>query len=262
VSLKIAELPLYKGCRAFLFDFEQLSLQTDTLSGTIYIMSGLKQSSFPPILSPQLLLKTGRAERTRTAILNAALDFVWVHPFHEMTVSSLMASTGVSRAAFYQYFNDLYELMETLLDLLQDEIFVASEPWTTGTGDPVALMHETIGKLVLVCYERGPLLKAIFDSAASDKRFDKAWRQFLGKFDDAGSARIIADQEQGLIPELDPYSVMFALNRLNTYTIIDAFGQHPRKDPEPIREALARICSSSLYGAEYIGTESSNLVRT
>jgi TetR/AcrR family transcriptional regulator, ethionamide resistance regulator len=225
-------------------------------------MSNSKQSLFPSQLSPQAVLKICKSERTRTAILNAALDFVWLHPFHEMTVKSLMVSTGVGRAAFYQYFNGLRELMETLLDLLQDEIFVASAPWITGTGDPVALMHETIGKLVRVCYERGPLLKAIFDSAASDKRFEKAWRQFLGKFDDAGSARIIADQELGLIPELDPYSVMFALNRLNTYTIIDAFGQHPRKEPEPIREALARIWSSSLYGAEYIGVESSNLVRT
>ena len=225
-------------------------------------MSGLKQSSFPPILSPQLLLKTGRAERTRTAILNAALDFVWVHPFHEMTVSSLMASTGVSRAAFYQYFNDLYELMETLLELLQDEIFVAAAPWISGTGDPVALMHEALDGLVRVCYERGPFLKAISDSAASDKRFENAWGKFLSGFDDAGCARIKADQEQGLIPDLAPYSVMFSLNRLNAYTIIGAFGQHPRKEPEPIREALARIWASSLYGVEYIGTGSSNLVRT
>ena len=123
-------------------------------------------------------------------------------------------------------------------------------------------MYEALDGLVRVCYERGPFLKAIFDSAATEKRFEKSWNQFLGGFDDAGCARIKADQEQGLIPELDPYNVAFALNRLNAYTIIDAFGQHPRKEPEPIREALTRIWSSSLYGAEYIGTGSSNLVRT
>ena len=122
-------------------------------------------------------------------------------------------------------------------------------------------MHETIGALVRVCYERGPLFKAIFDSASADKRFENAWEKFLIGFDEAGTARIKADQEQGLIPEFDPPSVMFALNRLNAYTIIDAFGQHPRKEPEPIREALTRIWSSSLYGAEYIGTGTSQLVR-
>ena len=220
------------------------------------------QPSSPLRLSPKPSLRIAKSERTRTAILNAALDFVWSHPFHEMTVNSLMASTGVSRAAFYQYFNDLHELMETLLDLLQEEISEVVKPWLTGAGDPVALMCETLDGLIRVCYERGPFLKAIFDSAATDKRFEKAWSQFLGGFDDAGCARIKADQEQGLIPELDPYHVSFALNRLNAYTIIDAFGQHPRKEPEPIREALARIWASSLYGAEYIGTGSSTLNRT
>ena len=84
----------------------------------------------------------------------------------------------------------------------------------------------------------------------------------MGGFDDAGCTRIKADQEQGLIPELDPHSVIFALNRLNAYTIINAFGQHPRKEPEPIREALTRIWILSLYGVEYLSTGSSNLVRT
>ena len=225
-------------------------------------MSDPIQPFSPLRLSPKTSLMIAKSERTRTAILNAALDFVWEHPFHEMTVSSLMASTGLSRAAFYQYFNDLHELMETVLDLLQEEIFVAAAPWITGTGDPVALMYEALGGLVRVCHERGPLLKAIFDSASTDKRFENAWEKFLVGFDDAGCARIKADQEQGLIPDFDPYSVMFALNRLDAYTLISAFGQHPRKEPEPIREALFRIWSSSLYGAEYIGTGSSSLVRT
>ena len=228
----------------------------------VEVMPLNNQTSSSLHLSPKPSLRVDKSERTRTAILNAALEFVWAHPFHEMTVSSLMAPTGLSRAAFYKYFSDLHELMETLLGLLQDEIYEVVAPWLMETGDPVSLMSEAIDGLVRVCYERGPFIKAISDSAASDKRFEKAWEQFLTQFDDAGCARIKADQEQGLIPDFDPCSVMFALNRLNAYTIIDAFGQHPRKEPEPIREALHRIWASSLYGAEYIGTGSSNLVRT
>ena len=220
-----------------------------------------KQPSSPLHLSPKPSLRVAKSERTRTAILNAALDFVWVHPFHEMTVSSLMASTGVSRATFYQYFSDLHELMETLLDFLQEEIFVAAAPWISGTGDPVSLMYEALDGLVRVCYERGPLLKAIFDSATADKRFENAWEKFLCGFDDAGCARIKADQEQGLIPDFDPYSVMFALNRLDAYTLISAFGQHPRKEPGPVRDALIQIWCSTLYGVEYLGKRSSQLVR-
>ena len=119
-------------------------------------MSETKQSSSPLRVSPQPVPKIGKSERTRAAILNAALDFIWSHPFRDMTVNSLMASTGVSRSAFYQYFNDLHDLMQTLLDMLQDEIFDDAEPWIAGVGDPVALIHETLAGLVRVGYQRGP----------------------------------------------------------------------------------------------------------
>ena len=206
--------------------------------------------------------KIGKSERTRAAILNAALKFVWSHPFRDMTVSELMASTDVTRSAFYQYFNDSHEVMEALLDMLQDEIFEVAEPWIAGVGDPIALMHETLSGLVRVCYQRGPFVRAIADAATTDERFEKAWGRFLGQFDDAACARIAADQEQGLIPDFDARPVAVALNRLDAYTIIEAFGQRPRRQPEPVREALARIWISTLYGSEWLGSESSNLVRT
>jgi AcrR family transcriptional regulator len=224
-------------------------------------MSEIEKSSSPLRMSPQPTLKIGKSERTRAAILNAALEFTWSHPFRDMTVSSLMVSTGVSRSAFYQYFNDLHELMKTLLDMLKQEIFDVAEPWIAGIGDPVALLHKTLAGLVHVCYQRGPFLRAITDAATTDTRLEKAWMQFLGGFDDAACARIEADQEQDLIPEFDARPVAIALTRLNAYTLIQAFGKRPRSQPEPVREALARIWISTLYGSEWLGNESSDLVR-
>jgi AcrR family transcriptional regulator len=207
------------------------------------------------------VLKIPKSERTRARILNAALDFLWSQAFRDMTVNAVMASAGASRAAFYQYFSDLHTLMETLLDMVQEEIFDACSPWVTGVGDPVALMGEALAGLVQVGYERGPILRAITDAAATDRRFEEAWRQFLGRFDDAASARIEADQAQGLIAHFDARPVAIALNRLDACMLIDSFGQHPRSRPEPVREALARIWISTLYGAEWLGKGSSDLVR-
>jgi AcrR family transcriptional regulator len=225
-------------------------------------MSKIEKSSSPLRVHPQPALKIGKSERTRAEILNTALDFVWSQPFREMTVQSLMASTGVGRSSFYQYFKDLHEMMETLLVMLQDEIFDIAEPWIAGVGDPVALMREALAGLVRVGYQRGPIYRAFADAAATDKRFEKAWVQFLGRFDDAACARIEADQKQGLIPDFDARPVAIALNRLDAYTLIEAFGQRPRRQPEPVREALARIWISTLYGSEWLENESSDLVRT
>ncbi len=225
-------------------------------------MSKITKPSSPLRVSPQAVLKIDKSERTRAAILNSALDFISAHRFRDMTVNLLMASTGAGRSTFYQYFKDLHELMETLLAMLQDEIFSASEPWITGIGDPVALMHETITGLVQVAYERGPIYRAFVDAAATDDRFEKAWSQFLNGFDDAASTRIEADQEQGLIPDFEVRPIAISLNRLNTYTLIEVFGQHPRRQPEPVREALVQIWVSTLYGNKWLGSRSSDFTRT
>jgi len=178
-----------------------------------------------------------------------------------LSVNSLMASTDLSRAAFYQYFEDIHKLMETLLRMLADEIFGSAGIWLEGVGDPVALLNETFEGLTRSCYRHGPFLRAVSDASTTDERFETSWKQFLGAFDDAGNARIKADQAQGLIATFDSRPVIFALNRVNAYTFIDAFGQRPRKQPKPIQKALARIWTSTLYGAEYYEKGTSNLIR-
>ena len=218
--------------------------------------------SIPLWVSPKPTLKVGKSEKTRAAILDAALEFIWSNPFRDMTVGSLMVSTGLSRSAFYQYFDDLHDLMETLLSMLQDEIFAATGSWFTGVGDPIVFLKESLTGLVDVCYRFGPILRATIDAASNDERLEKAWLKFIGEFDDAVTTRIEADQQQGLIPNFDARPVAFSLNRLDAYTLSEAFGQKPRKKPEPVLAALTHIWISTLYGSEYLEKDSSALVRT
>ena len=103
--------------------------------------------------------------------------------------------------------------------------------------------------------------RAIVDAAATDSRIEGAWQQFLQAFDDAACSRIEADQAQGLIPEFDALPVAFSLTRLNAYTLIEAFGQRPRKQKGPVQEALARAWISTLYGSEYVEERTSGLNR-
>jgi len=224
-------------------------------------MSHFTKLSSPPRVRPQPLTRVAKSDRTRAAILESAFKFIWSHPFRDMTVKSLMNQIGAGRSTFYRYFRDLHEVMEALLEMLQGEIFVAAEPWLTDVGDPVALMHETLEELVRVCYQRGPFLRAMSDAASTDKRFENDWKKFLAGFDDAGTARIESDQEQGLIPDFPARPVATALNILDAYMLIEAFGQRPRKQQEPVRKALARIWISTLYGLEWAEHETSTLVR-
>jgi hypothetical protein len=149
---------------------------------------------------------------------------------------------------FYQYFGGLYELSEMLLRGLEATIFEVATPWFQGEGDPLPLLKESLTGLVQVCYERGPILRAVSDAAVSDERLERVWKEFLGKFDDAVTARIEDHQRKRLIAEFEARPVAIALNRMDASLLIDAFGRRPRGGQKPVLDALIRIWSSTLYG--------------
>ena len=191
-----------------------------------------------------------KSERTRQAILDAALKFLWTHPFRDLTVGELMVLAGASRSVFYQYFEDLHELMEVLLRGMEEEILAVTSAWFQGEGDPIPHLEESLKNVVRMCYQRGPILRAVSDAAPMDERLEKAWTNFVKDFDDAITHRIEKHQEAGLIKPFDARPVAMALNRMNVYLIIHHFGRRPRGNRESVRDAILRVWISTLYGDE------------
>ena len=103
-----------------------------------------------------------------------------------------------------------------------------------------------------VCYERGPILRAIFEAAPMDARLEKAWNDFVKVFDDTVTVRIKQDQEAGLAPDFEARPVAIALNRMDIGILIHHFGRRPRSKPQPVYQSIARIWVSTIYGPEVL----------
>ena len=216
-------------------------------------MSQIRRASARPRAVSPGELPARKADRTRLAILDAALALLWSRPFRDLTVSDVMAEAGASRPAFYQYFRDLHELMEELLRDMGEEIFQVAESWFRGEGDPVAALHAGLREVVRVGYERGPNFRAIVDAATTDERFEKVWSTFMKQFDDAVCDRIEAQQAKGLVPMFEARPMAVALNRLDVSMLTHAFGRRPRGDPDAVHRVLFRIWSSALYPEAKLG---------
>jgi AcrR family transcriptional regulator len=221
----------------------------------------LKRSPVRLNAVPEPRLRIGRSERTRAEILDAAFDFLWSRPFRDITVNSLMATTSISRSAFYRYFDDIHGLMQALLTRLESEILEGASPWLTENGDPVALLYESLAAEVRICYRHGPFIKAICDAAGTNAQLEDEWNWFLDRFDDAVSERIVADQELGLIEAFDPRPVATALNRVDAAMYVRAFGHRPRSRPDPVQQAITRVWISTLYGQQWATSRTSTLYR-
>jgi AcrR family transcriptional regulator len=169
-----------------------------------------------------------------------------------LTVAGLTERAKISRPCFYQYFADLHDLMENLLKILEQEIFVFAQPWFSAEANPVSKLAEALSGFVQVCYERGPLMRAVVDASPMDERLEKAWNDVVKVFDDAVTARIEQDQTAGLALEFDARSVAIALNRMDIGTVIHHFGRRPRSRPQPVYQSIARIWISTIYGPEML----------
>ena len=191
-----------------------------------------------------------KSERTREAILGAALDILWTHPFRDLTIAELMSRAGSSRPTFYQYFTDLHDLMETLLDTLKIEILDVAEPWLTAEDDPVSQLAESLSGLTKVSYRLGPIIRAVVEAAPMDERLERAWNDFVRVFDDAVTARIAQDQAAGVAERFDARPVAVALNRMDVGVLIHHFGRRPRSKPARVFPSIARIWISTIYGQD------------
>ena len=219
------------------------------------------RSTKSPVVEPEPIARIGQAERTRAEILGAAFEFLWSRPFRDMTVNALMATTSISRSAFYKYFDDVHALMQALLKRLESEILEGASPWLSDDGDPVALLYESLAAEVRICYRHGPFIKGVSDAAGSNAELEHEWNWFLDRFDDAVSERIAADQALGLIEAFEPRPVATALNRVDAALYVLKFGYRPRSQPGPILDSIARVWISTLYGHQWATSRSSTLYR-
>jgi AcrR family transcriptional regulator len=204
------------------------------------------------IQKPQIVLKTKSAlrksDRTQQSILDAALDYLWTNPYRSLTVNELMSKAGSSRSAFYRYYEDLPAMMEHLLSEFKERIMAATGAWLTGEGDPIPLLKESLGNMVEVSYQYGPILRAVLDAAPMNERLEKAWTLFAKGFDDAVTHQIEQQQKAGLIKPFDARPVATALNRMDSEMVSHHFGHSPRGSQKEVRDAIIRVWIATLYG--------------
>ena len=204
-----------------------------------------------PTAAPEAHARRGGGSRggaARRQITESAVRFLWDHAVRDLTVARLMEGTTLSRSAFYQYFADIPALIESLLGEVETVMHAVANPWIEGVGEPIPALRESLRSIVTICVEHGPIVRAISEAAPFDKRLERTWEAFMGRWDDAVTMRIEAQQEAGLVAAHDAHALARALNRSDAATLITEFGRRPQGDPEAVLNTLHRVWVGALYG--------------
>jgi AcrR family transcriptional regulator len=158
-----------------------------------------------------------------------------------------MARTGLSRQAFYAYFQDRYDLATRLLEGIGALLFTVDRVWLEARDESREDARKSLSKALSRGAETflyyGPVLRAIADAASHDTRVEEVYRfGLIENFIQAVAVRIERDVKTGISPaEVDPGETARALVMLTERYLLDAFG---RPQSKPSEERIAAVLST------------------
>ena len=171
-------------------------------------------------------------------------------PYAELTVQLITARAGVSRPTFYAHFDDRRELLLELMDsaLTPALTDLANQGPMSGTALGPTRIRPTIALAMSIAREHGPLFQALIEASTYDDTVRDWLAAIAGRFIDAATTTIRAQQAAGTALPLDPRAAATTL----VWTTIDtAYRQvrNPSELPDDlVIDTLTTMATRTVYG--------------
>jgi TetR/AcrR family transcriptional regulator, ethionamide resistance regulator len=138
--------------------------------------------------------------------------------YTELSVEQIAARAGISRSAFYFYFQDKRDLLVRMVERVAELFQAQADRWWGAAGDyevaddvGQAELKRTLSSVLETWREHAPLLAAIVETAGYDKEVSAFWRGVMQRFIDATRQHIEAGQLAGHVSAMPPEATAFAL---------------------------------------------------
>ncbi len=187
--------------------------------------------------------KGGRGERTRTAIMEAALRLFSRDGYEHVSVTAIAQDAGVSRATVYRHFDDkravLLSLLGTWLDLME---------WIRRSGEPQGqspwdLLGEGGAQMIRGMLSAPVLLHAEILFLRMSIKDEQARKGLAEAFEDARQA---ARDLVSLSPDAHEVDLMAVLAvALLEGLLVQHLADPERIDPEELWPRLISLCQRS-----------------
>lgn len=112
-------------------------------------------------------------------------------PLQDLTVAQIIAAAGVSRANFYHYFANKYDVVVALLGRVLAESYSAAGPWTESPGrDRARQLGVSLENTLAMWSEHGAVICAVLEHMHSKPAVAAAWQQVFNQFVDSLAEQI------------------------------------------------------------------------
>jgi AcrR family transcriptional regulator len=169
--------------------------------------------------------------------------------YTELSVEQIAARAGISRTAFYFYFNDKRQVLMRLVEGVSQLFYEQADRWWSGSQpDDPSQLREVLTNVLRMYREHAAVLTAIVEAASYDDEIAAFWRGLMDRFINATRDYIEAEQQAGRGGKLDPASAAFVV----VWMTERAWYQHVRRpavSDAGLIDALVAAVWSTVHGA-------------
>jgi AcrR family transcriptional regulator len=168
--------------------------------------------------------------------------------YTELNIERIATRAGISRTAFYFYFDDKRELLMRLTEDVAELLYAEADAWWSGEGDGAGQLDQALRNVIALYREHDVLLRAVVEAAGGDDSVAGFWRAVVGRFVDASRRRIEAEQGAGRIGPMPAEDVAFSLSWMTERACYQRLAQGADLADEAFTAGLVRIWTGALYG--------------
>ncbi|WP_231743405.1 TetR/AcrR family transcriptional regulator [Mycobacterium sp. GA-2829] len=189
-----------------------------------------------------------RGDRRRDAILDALDRWLQQSSLETVNIAEVAQQAGVSRSAFYFYFENKAAAVAALTERILDETHAVTRALTRGPGAPRSRVDAMLAGLFDLCERHRHLFLAMLEVRGSSPTVRSIWDDARESFVDDIADMIRAERAVGAAPEgVDPRVLAAVLLELND-RMLERLTIGGPLSADQLRQGAAAVWLSSIYG--------------
>jgi TetR/AcrR family transcriptional regulator, ethionamide resistance regulator len=188
-----------------------------------------------------------RGDRRRTALLESLDHYLRESSLESINIADISRRAGVTRSAFYFYFENKASAVAALMDEMYDESSAAAAQ-LRGDGTPAENIDAMVRALFSTWDKHEHLFRASLDARATSTTVRELWDSDRESFVPVVAGMIEAERESGAAPAgTDATALASVLLELND-RMLERLALGGRLDREQLVEAVVAVWLHTIYG--------------
>ncbi|MGW0157920.1 TetR/AcrR family transcriptional regulator [Mycobacterium sp. NPDC003323] len=183
-----------------------------------------------------------RSDERRDAILDALDRWLKESSLDAINVAEITAQAGVTRSAFYFYFENKAAAVAALMERMVNETFAVNEEFTTGADSPRDRVYAMLGGLFDTCDRYRHVFNAMLEARGSSATVRQIWDDARNAFVPSVAELIRAERESP-----DPEVLAAVLLELND-RLLERFILGGSLTREQLLDGAAAVWLGTIYG--------------